>query len=118
MAKVFEARWVGPGPQRRDGPEHQIFRRNMWLRVTSEATAYFRQFPKVWETREIITVRKKRGRPRKKAVPKPVVVSQSEKVAESESGLGGSAIEEESSDSGFVAVPVDREEGSGSEPAA
>lgn len=115
MAKVLksEARWIGPGPQRKDGPEHQIFRRNMWTQVTSAAAIYFRQFPKVWEVREVIVVPKKRGRPRKKKVtPKPVVVSQPEKVVESASGLGGSAIEEEPPDSGFVAVPESREEGS------
>lgn len=113
MAKVFEARWVGPGPQRRDGPEHQTFRRNMWTRVTPTAATYFRQFPEVWEVRETAVVRKKRGRPRKKKVtPKPVTAPQPEQAADSESGLGGSAIEEEPPDQGFVAVPESREEGS------
>lgn len=123
MAKILEARWMGPAPVRKDGPQRQEFQRGVWTQVTSEAADYFRQF-RAWEVRERVVVRKRRRatKPRaarkitrkptarKKPVPE-VVVSEA-----NESSLGGSAIEEEPSDGGFVAVPVDREEGSRSEP--
>jgi len=110
MAKIFEARWLGAASERRDGPERRIFKRGIWVTVSPEEAAYFKQF-KTWEVREQIL----------QNVPlEPVLAPKPQRkkrtYTRKRGGLGGSAILAESEDQGYVAMQQNREVGSKSEP--